>query len=258
MARTSQSEKNNVTPVAVVTGASRGIGAGIATALAEAGFGVALNYSSEHSAQTCIDLADELASAHGVKTQVYCADVSDFEAVKGMIEAIHSDFGRIDVLVNNAGINKDGLLARMTEDAFDQVIEVNLKGAFNCMRHVTPIMMKQRSGRIINISSVVGLYGNAGQVNYAASKAGIVGMTKSAAKELGGRGITVNAVAPGFIDTDMTRAMSEKAREGVVSHIALRDLGTVEDVAAAVSFLASKQARYITGQVLSVDGGLSL
>ena len=175
-----------------------------------------------------------------------------------MVEQIREQFGRLDVLVNNAGVTQDGLLARMSEEAFDKVISVNLKGAFNCMRHVAPIMMKQRSGRIISISSVVGLYGNAGQVNYAASKAGIVGMTKSAAKELGARGITVNAVAPGFIDTDMTRALSEKAREGVISRIALRELGGVEDVAGAVGFLASKEARYITGHVLTVDGGLSL
>lgn len=244
--------------VALVTGASRGIGAAIARALAARGCNLALNHSSEHSAQTCADLADDLQREYGIKAVVFCADVSNFEAAKEMVEGVREQLGRIDVLVNNAGVTQDGLLARMSEEAFDKVISVNLKGAFNCMRHVAPVMMKQRSGRIINISSVVGLYGNAGQVNYAASKAGIVGMTKSAAKELGARGITVNAVAPGFIDTDMTRALSEKTREGVVSRIALRELGSVEDVAGAVSFLASKEARYITGHVLTVDGGLSL
>lgn len=244
--------------VALVTGASRGIGAAIACALAARGCNLALNHSSEHSAQACADLADDLQREYGIKAVVFCADVSNFEAAKEMVEGVREQFGRIDVLVNNAGVTQDGLLARMSEEAFDKVISVNLKGAFNCMRHVAPVMMKQRSGRIINISSVVGLYGNAGQVNYAASKAGIVGMTKSAAKELGARGITVNAVAPGFIDTDMTRALSEKTREGVVSRIALRELGSVEDVAGAVSFLASKEARYITGHVLTVDGGLSL
>lgn len=244
--------------VALVTGASRGIGAAIARALAARGCNLALNHSSEHSAQACADLADDLQREYGIKAVVFCADVSNFEAAKEMVEGVREQLGRIDVLVNNAGVTQDGLLARMSEEAFDKVISVNLKGAFNCMRHVAPVMMKQRSGRIINISSVVGLYGNAGQVNYAASKAGIVGMTKSAAKELGARGITVNAVAPGFIDTDMTRALSEKTREGVVSQIALRELGSVEDVAGAVSFLASKEARYITGHVLTVDGGLSL
>lgn len=244
--------------VALVTGASRGIGAAIARALAARGCNLALNHSSEHSAQACADLADDLQREYGIKAVVFCADVSNFEAAKEMVEGVREQLGSIDVLVNNAGVTQDGLLARMSEEAFDKVISVNLKGAFNCMRHVAPVMMKQRSGRIINISSVVGLYGNAGQVNYAASKAGIVGMTKSAAKELGARGITVNAVAPGFIDTDMTRALSEKTREGVVSRIALRELGSAEDVAAAVSFLASNEARYITGHVLTVDGGLSL
>lgn len=244
--------------VALVTGASRGIGAAIARALAARGCNLALNHSSEHSAQACAELADDLQREYGIKAVVFCADVSNFEAAKEMVEGVREQFGRIDVLVNNAGVTQDGLLARMSEEAFDKVISVNLKGAFNCMRHVAPVMMKQRSGRIINISSVVGLYGNAGQVNYAASKAGIVGMTKSAAKELGARGITVNAVAPGFIDTDMTRALSEKTREGVVSRIALRELGSTEDVAGAVSFLASNEARYITGHVLTVDGGLSL
>lgn len=244
--------------VALVTGASRGIGMAIARAFAESGYALALNHSSEHSAQACRELAQELHNTYQVQAEAFCADVSDFEAAKHMIEAVRETYGRIDVLVNNAGVTRDGLVARMSEEAFDAVISVNLKGAFNCLRHVAPVMMKQRSGRIVSISSVVGIYGNAGQVNYAASKAGIIGMTKSAAKELGARGITVNAVAPGFIDTDMTRALSEKTREAVTQRIALRELGAAEDVAAAVCFLASDNARYITGQVVPVDGGLSL
>lgn len=245
-------------PVALVTGGSRGIGEAIVRAFAQQGYAVAINHSSVRSAERAEELAREIAAEHGVDAAAIGADVADFEAVKEMVEEIRAYWGRIDVMVNNAGITRDGLLARMTEEAFDQVIDVNLKGAFNCLRQVAPVMMKQRSGRIVNVSSVVGLYGNAGQVNYAASKAGIVGMTKSAAKELAGRGITVNAVAPGFIETDMTDAMPERAREAVLSRIALKTLGEPEDVAAAVCFLASDEARYITGQVLAIDGGMSL
>lgn len=245
-------------PVALVTGGSRGIGEAIVRAFAQQGYAVAINHSGVRSAERAEELAREIAAEFGVDAAAIGADVADFEAVKEMVEEIRAQWGRIDVLVNNAGITRDGLLARMTEEAFDQVIEVNLKGAFNCLRQVAPVMMKQRSGRIVNVSSVVGLYGNAGQVNYAASKAGIIGMTKSAAKELAGRGITVNAVAPGFIETDMTDAMPERAREAVLSRIALKTLGEPEDVAAAVRFLASDEARYITGQVLAIDGGMPL
>lgn len=245
-------------PVALVTGASRGIGAAVVRAFAGRGYAVALNCSSEGSLAEAQALADELSAVCNVETLCIRADVSDFAAVKEMVAQIMDKWGRIDVLVNNAGITRDGLLMRMTEEAFDQVIDVNLKGAFNCLRHVSPVMMKQRSGRIVNVSSVVGLYGNAGQVNYAASKAGVVGITKSAAKELAARGITVNAVAPGFIETAMTQAMGEKAIGTVLDRIALKEFGKPEDVANAVSFLASDEARYITGQVLAIDGGMSL
>ena len=245
-------------PVALITGASRGIGAAVVRAFAGRGYAVALNCSSEGSLAEAQALATELSAVHNVETLCIRADVSDFAAVKEMVAQVMDKWGRIDVLVNNAGITRDGLLMRMSEEAFDQVIDVNLKGAFNCLRHVAPVMLKQRSGRIVNVSSVVGLYGNAGQVNYAASKAGVVGVTKSAAKELAARGITVNAVAPGFIETAMTQAMGEKAIDAVLERIALKEFGKPEDVANAVSFLASDEARYITGQVLAIDGGMSI
>lgn len=245
-------------PVALVTGASRGIGQAIARELAGRGYAVALNCASERSFETASALADELGREYGIEASAYRADVSSFAEVEAMVKEIHSRWGRIDVLVNNAGITRDGLLARMSEEAFDQVIDVNLKGAFNCLRQVAPIMMKQRFGRVVSLSSVVGLAGNAGQVNYAASKAGIIGLTKSAAKELAPRGITVNAVAPGFIETDMTEAMGEKAIAAVRERIAMRKFGKPQDVAYAVGFLASEEARYITGQVLAIDGGMSL
>ena len=245
-------------PVALVTGGSRGIGEACVRTLAQAGFAVAINCSSEKSFAAAEQLAASVAQDNGVEAKAFRADVSLFDEVAAMVKDIQGTWGRIDVLVNNAGITRDGLLARMSEEAFDQVVEVNLKGAFNCVRHVAPIMMKQRYGRIVSVSSVVGLYGNAGQVNYAASKAGIIGLTKSAAKELAPRGITVNAVAPGFIETDMTEAMGEKAIEAVRGRIAMREFGKPSDVASAVGFLASSEARYITGQVLAIDGGMSL
>lgn len=245
-------------PVALVTGASRGIGEAIARELAGCGYAVALNCSGERSYAAACSLAEELALQHGIEAFAYRADVSSFSEVEAMVAEVLSRWGRIDVLVNNAGITHDGLLARMSEESFNQVIDVNLKGSFNCMRHVAPIMMKQRFGRIVSLSSVVGLYGNAGQVNYAASKAGIVGLTKSAAKELAPRGITVNAVAPGFIETDMTQAMGEKAIEAVRGRIAMKEFGVPQDIAHAVRFLVSNEARYITGQVLAIDGGMSL
>ncbi len=245
-------------PVALITGAARGIGEAVARRRAADGFAVVINHHSQSSADAAAALAAQLESEFGVPTMTTQCDVSDFEAVKSMVADVKERFGRIDVLVNNAGITRDGLLMRMKEDQFDDVVNTNLGGAFNCMRHVAPIMVKQRSGRIINISSVVAVYGNAGQVNYSASKAGIIGMTKSAAKELGARGITVNAIAPGFIETAMTAALGEKAEEALTSRISAGRLGKPEDVAAAVSFLASDDASYITAQVLGVDGGLSL
>ena len=220
---------------------------------AEAGYAVAINCSSEKSLEAAENLAAEVAKVHGVEAKAVCADVSSFQEVAAMVAEVQAMWGRIDVLVNNAGITRDGLLARMSEEAFDRVIDVNLKGAFNCVRHVAPIMMKQRYGRIVSVSSVVGLFGNAGQVNYSASKAGIIGLTKSVAKELAARGITANAVAPGFIGTEMTKAM-----EAVRGRIAMKEFGEPQDVANAVRFLASDEARYITGQVLAIDGGMSL
>ena len=253
-----KNENRAAFPVALVTGGSRGIGEAIVRSLAKAGYAVAINCSSEKSLAAAERLAAEVSESCGVEARAFRADVASFAEVGTMVSEIQAAWGRIDVLVNNAGITRDGLLARMSEEAFDQVIEVNLKGAFNCLRHVAPLMMKQRNGRIVSVSSVVGLYGNAGQVNYAASKAGIIGLTKSAAKELAPRGITANAVAPGFIETDMTQAMGEKAIEAVRGRIAMKEFGKPQDVANAVCFLASDEARYITGQVLAIDGGMSL
>lgn len=244
--------------VALVTGGNQGIGAAVSTRLASDGFFVVINHHSDSSKQAAEELAETLEREYNVETMVVQADVSDFEAVKDMVASVKERFGRVDVLVNNAGITRDGLVMRMSSEQFDSVIDTNLGGAFNCLRHVVPIMVKQRSGRIINISSVVGVHGNAGQVNYSASKAGMIGMTKSAAKELGGRNITVNAVAPGFIETAMTAQLDEKANAALTDRIALNRLGQANDVAACVSFLASDDASYVTGQVLGVDGGISL
>lgn len=244
--------------VALVTGAAQGIGAAVAERLAADGFAVAVNHHSESSAQAAKDLAQRLSDVYGVAAVAVQCDVADFDAVKQMVSDVKDGFGRIDVLVNNAGITRDGLLMRMKADQFESVIDTNLGGAFNCMRHVVPLMTRQRYGRIVNVSSVVGVYGNAGQVNYSASKAGIIGMTKSAAKELGSRNITVNAVAPGFIETAMTAALDDKAQEALTGRIAAGRLGQPQDVASAVAFLAGEEASYITGQVLGVDGGISL
>ena len=239
--------------IAVVTGGARGIGRAIALALAEEGAEVVINY--HHSEERSLAVKEEI-EARGGKAAVMQCDVSDYESCERFVSAVAEMCGRIDIWVNNAGITKDQLLMRMSEEAFDEVIETNLKGTFQCMRFVSRIMVKQRCGRIINLSSVVGIAGNAGQVNYAASKAGVIGMTKSAAKELAGRGITVNAVAPGFIETEMTSVLSEKVQEQAKNQIPLGHFGTPEDVANAVVFLASEQAKYITGQVLQVDGGM--
>lgn len=238
---------------ALITGASQGIGKAVAMKLASQGYNIALNARDESGIQAAED-----CRALGVECECYIADVSDFAQCGQMVKEAAVRFGGIDVLVNNAGITKDGLLARMSEENFDAVISVNLKGVFNMCRHVSGIMIKQRGGKIINISSVVGLYGNAGQFNYSASKAGVVGMTLSAAKELGGRGITVNAVAPGFIKTPMTDALSEQAREAMLAQISLGRFGEAEEVADAIAFFASNAANYITGQVLVIDGGMSM
>lgn len=241
--------------IAVVTGASRGIGKAIAKKLAEQGATVVVNYNgSEAKAQ---EVKEEITQAGGNAEIMQC-NVSDYSACEEFMKSVVDKYGRIDILVNNAGITKDGLLMRMSEEDFSSVIDTNLKGTFNCMRFASRQMMKQRSGRIVNMSSVVGVCGNAGQVNYSASKAGVIGMTKSAAKELASRGITVNAIAPGFIETDMTNVLSEKVKEETVKQIPMGCFGQGEDIAAAVAFLASDEARYITGQVLHVDGGMAM
>ena len=240
---------------ALVTGASRGIGRAIAVALAKAGADVAINYAGNEDAAK---QTESLCAAYGVNTLVIKADVSEAEACKAMVELVKTHFGKIDILVNNAGITKDKLMIGMTETDFMDVINTNLKGSFLCMQMVSKLMLKQRSGRIINLSSVVGLHGNAGQVNYAASKAGVIGMTKSAAKELASRGITVNAVAPGMIETDMTAVIPEKAKTAMMEGIPLGRAGKPEEIANAVVFLASDEAAYVTGQVISVDGGMGI
>ena len=251
-------EMNNVRRAAVVTGSSRGIGRAIAEELAAAGFDVCLNCSGERGLPALEQAADAIAAEHGVRAIAVRADVADAAEAKALVDAAHGAFGRVDVLVNNAGITRDGLIARMKEEDFDAVIGVNLKGAFNCCRAAAPRMMRQRYGRIVSLSSVVGVYGNAGQSNYAASKAGVIGLTKSLAAELAPRNITANAVAPGFIATAMTDALTEKQREAISGRIGAGRLGQPRDVAALVRFLASEEAGYITGQVICVDGGLSI
>lgn len=241
--------------VALVTGGGKGIGAAVARELAAQDVLVVINYS--HSEGAAEQLKSEILLSGG-KADIFRCDVSDYNSVKAMIGDIVQHYGRLDILVNNAGIVKDNLLMRMKEEDFDKVIDINLKGAFNCIQNVARQMLKQRYGRIINISSVVGIYGNAGQANYAASKAGVIGLTKSAAKELGSRGITVNAIAPGFIQTEMTDGLNEELKKKLLGAISLGGFGNVEDIAYTVGFLASDKAGYITGQVIGVDGGICM
>ena len=241
--------------VALVTGASRGIGRQIALTLAEYGADVIVNYNG--SREKAEEVVQEIESMGRKAAAVQCT-VADFEACGKMVENMIAQFGHIDILVNNAGITKDNLMIKMSEADFDAVIDTNLKGTFHTMKHMYRPFLKQKAGRIINLSSVTGILGNAGQANYAASKAGVIGLTKSVAKELAGRNITVNAVAPGYIDTDMTQAMTDTAKEAVLSQIPLKRAGTPKDIAEAVAFLASEKASYITGQVLSVDGGMAI
>ena len=241
--------------VALVTGASRGIGRATALRLASDGAKVALNFASNVAKAEEVKREIEAAGSEAMLLQ---GDVSKLDVVTALVQKTIDTWGRLDILVNNAGIARDNLLLKMSEDDFDKVIATNLKGVFNCTKAVTKIMMKQRGGRIVNMSSVVALRGNVSQANYAAAKAGIIGLTKSAARELASRGVTVNAVAPGFIDTDMTAALSEKVKEVLLKEIPAGRMGTPEDVANAVAFLVSDQAAYITGQVLSVNGGLAM
>ena len=240
---------------AIVTGGSRGIGRAICVRLAKMGYKVCVNYAGNAAAA---EETVSLCTQQGVEAFSVQADVSTAEGCETLFALADERFGRVDVLVNNAGVTRDGLLMMMKEADFDTVIDTNLKGTFLCMKAVSRIMMKQRYGRIVNLSSVVGLRGNAGQVNYAASKAGVVGMTKSLAKELASRGVTVNAVAPGFIETDMTAAMPQAAKDAMMPTIPMQRLGKPEDVARAVAFLASDEAAYVTGQVLAVDGGMAM
>ena len=239
--------------IAVVTGAGRGIGHAIAVRLASEGARVASVSRTEANAQKT---ADEINAARADAAKAYAVDVADHAAVQKAGAQILDDFGRVDILVNNAGVTRDGLSMRMAVEDWDTVLNTNLKGAFNFTQALMRPMIKQRSGRIINISSVIGLIGNAGQANYAASKAGLIGLTKSLARELASRGITVNAIAPGLIETDMTGVLSEEVRQAILQKIPLGNLGQPDDIAAAVAYLASAEARYITGQVLAVDGGM--
>lgn len=240
--------------IAVITGAGRGIGKAIALRLASQGAKVVINYYLDNIDQV-EELINSIKDAGGDAIAVQ-ADVSKEDDVKALVDAVVKHYGRIDILVNNAGITKDGLLLKMSEQDYDSVLDINLKGTFLCVKYVSAIMLKQRSGKIVNISSVIGITGNIGQVNYAASKAGVIGLSKAAARELASRGITVNVVAPGFIQTEMTDRLSDKVKEASLAAIPLKRMGTIEEVASAVSFLASEEANYITGQVIQVDGGM--
>ncbi len=244
--------------VAIITGASQGIGACIAKRLAKDGYDVVINhYPSDSDAQKASEVAKE-CEAFGVNAVCKAADVSKYDQCEEMVKQVKDELGSVDVLVNNAGITKDGLLVRMSEESYDAVIAVNQKSVFNMTKHCGAVMMRQKSGRIVNVSSVAGLYGNPGQFNYSASKAAIIGMTMTAAKELGSRGINVNAVAPGFIRTPMTDALTEDQKKMMLSAIAMKRYGEVEEIAGVVSFLCSKDSSYVTGQVIEISGGLSM
>lgn len=239
--------------VALVTGGTRGIGRKIAEKFAENGYNLVLNYVSSN---VDLEVIKEAFKKYKNSVLILKADVSKYEECENLVKEAINKFGKVDVLVNNAGITKDGLIAMMKEENFSKVIDVNLKGTFNMCRNLVPYMMKNKSGNIVNISSVVGIVGNAGQSNYAASKAGVIGFSKALAKELAGRNIRVNAVAPGFIDTDMTSILSDKVKENIYSQIPLKRMGKAKEVANVVYFLSSEESSYITGQVINVDGGM--
>jgi 3-oxoacyl-[acyl-carrier protein] reductase len=239
--------------IAVITGAGRGIGQAIALNFAAAGARVAVVSRTEVNASQA---AASINALHPGSAKAYAVDVADGGAVAAMGKQVLADLGKVDILVNNAGLTRDGLAMRMSEEDWDAVLDTNLKGAFHMLKAFQRSILKQKDARIINVASVIGLIGNAGQANYAASKAGLIGLTKSLAREFAGRGVTVNAIAPGFISTDMTDGLSDEIKAGILSRIPLASLGTVEDIAAAARFLASPEARYITGQVLVVDGGM--
>lgn len=241
--------------IAVVTGASRGIGRQIAVTLATKGASVIVNYNG--SAAKAEEVVKEIEAAGGKAEAIQC-NVSDYTKAGELMDYVIKKYGRVDILVNNAGITRDGLLMKMSEEDFDAVLDTNLKGAFNCMKHVSRQMIKQKAGRIINMSSVSGVAGNAGQTNYAASKAGIIGLTKAAAREMASRGITVNAIAPGFIVTEMTDVLPDAIKESTKEQIPMKKFGETADIANAVAFFASDEAKYITGQVLCVDGGMAM
>ncbi len=240
---------------ALITGGSRGLGRAIACDMAKNGADVAIIYAGNHDAanETC-----KMVTEYGVKSKAYCLDVSDFSKCKETVKDVITEFGKVDILVNSAGITRDALVLSMKEEDFDSVVNINLKGVFNMTKQVYSHMMRKRAGRIINISSVAGIMGNAGQGNYSAAKAGVIGFTKTVAKELSGRGVTVNAIAPGLIETDMAKAMNEKAKEALIEAIPLKRMGKAEEVAALTTFLASDNAGYITGEVIKIDGGLCI
>ena len=241
--------------IALVTGGARGIGRAIALAMAENGAQVIVNYQgSRERAEETVALIQE----KGGQAEAYPCNVADYEAVEAMVKDLVSRYGHIDILVNNAGITRDNLIMKMSEEDFDKVLDTNLKGTFNTIRHLARQMIKQRGGKIINISSVSGVLGNAGQANYAASKAGVIGLTKTMARELASRNILVNAIAPGFVNTDMTENLGESVKEAAVSQIPLKRFGNPEDIAEMAVFLASSKADYITGQVIHVDGGMAM
>ena len=241
---------------AIITGSSRGIGAAIALRLAKDGCNIALNDLNEGMFENN-SIADDI-KALGVEAEIFCADVSKYDQCENMVKAVKERFGTIDILINNAGITRDGLMARMPEEQYDMVIAVNQKSVFNMMKLAGNVMIRQKQGKIVNLASVAGLYGNPGQINYSASKAAIIGMTKTAAKELGSRNINVNAVAPGFISTPMTDKLTEEQKAKMLEAIAMKRYGTVDEIAGVVSFLCSEDSSYVTGQTIEISGGLSM